>query len=113
LDRRFYFVDEGGKRAELALFRWQDFETEKEEWDKFGSAHFGELTKESVGAFWANGSETYGNSRNSIGYQITNYGYFDLPDKERWSSGRLFAESAGRLLENCREGKYLHSDSRE
>lgn len=102
LDRKFYLVDEAGKRTEIPLFARQNFETERVEWNDSPEAAYGELTEETVGAFWAYGSETYYHSRNSIAYRITDYRYFEIADKERWLAGKRFAAFVGELLEQCR-----------
>ena len=102
LDRKFYLVDENGNRIEIPQFHWQDFETEKRNQSYFPQTADGELTRETVGAFWAYGAETHLISKNSIAYIIENFQYYEKDSKERWIEGKKFTETADKLFQECR-----------
>ena len=102
LDRKFYLLDENGNRSEILEFHWQSFETEKENWKHFNSSPIEEFTKDSVGAAWAYGTETYFLSKNSISYMIINHHYYEKPEKERFLENRQFTKNAESLLKECR-----------
>jgi len=104
LDHKFYLVDEDGNRTEIPFFRRQNFDTEQREWESVHSSPVSEFTRESVGAFWGYGRETYSISRNSLGYRVTDYRYFERDENERWRESKQFAEVAGNLLKTCRQG---------
>lgn len=103
LDQEFFLVEDEQNRIEIPYFRRQNFETEKKEWTTFQKGPNEEFTRETVGAFFAYGRETYFLSGNSLGYIISNYHYFERDEKERWREGKHFAEVAGKLLKECRE----------
>ncbi len=105
LDLKFYLVDESGNRTEIPYFHRQKFETEQREWNISRSSPVSEFTRESVGVFLAYGTETYSLSRNSLGYIISDYHYFERDEKERWLEGKHFAKTAGKLLSDCRDGQ--------
>ena len=101
-NRRFYLVDDGF-REEIAQFGRQDFETEKKEWGKYTShASAGELTKDTVGVFWAYGRETYFASGNSTGYIVSDYQIWDRDAKSRLQEMKRSTERAVEQLERCR-----------
>lgn len=61
------------------------------------------FSKDTVGAFWAYGSETYFVSRNSIGYRIWSYNDLERDSKVTWNESKQFAENAKLELHSCLE----------
>jgi hypothetical protein len=106
-NRRFFLVDGDNIQREITHFGRQNFETEKEEWGKYTPrATDEELTKRTVGVFWAYGAETYNASRNSIAYIVSDYHSFDhTHDKERFLERKRFTAKALELLDRCRESR--------
>lgn len=102
LDQKFYLVDESKNKTEIPQFHWQDFETEQRNWKHFNSTPATELTKDSVGAFWAYGAETYGISKNSLSYIIATFGYYEKDSKIRWLERKNFTKKANALYQECR-----------
>lgn len=102
LDRKFFFVSSSGTLRELPEFRRQNYETERKEWNAYRRTPVEELTKETVGAFWSNGSTLVFESRNLFGYIIADYRYFELPEKERFHERDQFEQNAKRILRMCR-----------
>jgi hypothetical protein len=103
LDQKIYFVDDSGARIQIPFFQRQNFETEKEEWGRFRSSPVSGFTKETVGVFWAYGAETYGLSKNSNAFIVSNFQYLERDEKARWTDARQFTKNAGKLLNECRE----------
>jgi hypothetical protein len=103
-NRRFFSADGDIGLREIPQFGRQNFETEKEEWGKYTlRATKEELTKETVGVFWAYGSETYFASKNSITYIVSDYKTFEQNDQKSKRLERMrFTEKAVDLLRNCR-----------
>lgn len=102
LNRKFYLIGEDGHREAIPQFGRQNFETEKKERGMNTGVDRQELTKETVGVFWAYGRETYYTSRNSIGYIVSNYRWFDRDQKETSLESKRFSEKAAEMLEKCR-----------
>jgi hypothetical protein len=102
LNRRFYLVREDEHRDAIPQFGWQDFDTEKKEWGTYNRATAEELTKETVGVFRTYGRETYYTSRNSIGYIVSDYRWFDRDQKKTSLESKRFSEKAAEMLEKCR-----------
>lgn len=102
LNRKFYLLDQNGVRVGMPEFSRQDFETEKKEWGAYTHPARPELTKETVGAFWAYGRETYHASKNSIGYIIEDYRWWDRDQKQRTVENDAFTAKAKDLLQKCR-----------
>ena len=105
LSRKFYFVDESGNRTEILQLHWQDFDTEKQNWHSFYSNSADALTKDTVGAFWGYGSQTYGLSQNSFSYVISTYRDFEEDQKKQWLESKRFAATAKNLLNECRQSR--------
>lgn len=103
LDQKFYLADSDNSEIEIPYFQRQNFETEGKEWSLYHSTSVDGFTKESVGAFWAYGSETYFLSHNSFGFIISDYHYWELSENDRWLEGKKFAEIASNQLKNCRQ----------
>lgn len=101
-DRKFYLVDESENKIEIPQFHWQDFETEKRNQPYFPQTATAELTKETVGAFWGYGAETYRISKNSISYIIETFQYYEKDSEERWVESKKFIETADKLFQECR-----------
>lgn len=105
LDRKFYLVDGDGNKTEIPEFQRQNFETEKKEWRLFQRSQVEGFTKETVGAFWAYGADTYRLSRNSLGYIVSDYHYFERDEKERSFDRKEFTRKADQLLKECRRSE--------
>jgi energy-coupling factor transporter transmembrane protein EcfT len=102
LNRSFFLVDENGGTRSIPQFQNQNFNAESSE--RVGLEKYlpTVLTKETVGAFWAYGRETYHGSRNSIGYIVADYRYFDRDARVRSLEGKNFPDRAVKLLNDCR-----------
>lgn len=105
LNRRFFFVEEDGRRVEFPEFGRQKFETELEEWDWYGKRSSIEptLTRQTVGAFWAYGSDTAVISNRSAGYIIADYDTWEALPKNNTGMRRDLANRAKVLMNECRE----------
>ena len=104
LDRKFFYVNEYRERSQIPEFQKQNFETEKKEWSLYSHPIPVDLfTRDTLGAFWAYGTETYGISRNSIAYRVWSYNDLERDDKIRWSENKEFGKEADLILLFCRE----------
>ncbi len=103
LDRTFYFVDQEGTRSEFPAFDFQNFETELKEWSYTHKTPVEDFSRQTVGAFWAYGSDTSRISHNSTGYIVSSYQDFEATDKARWKKRKDFADMATKLLRECRQ----------
>ena len=102
-DREFFFVDEQGSRSKIPEFHWQNFETETKEWNLYRQTPVEEFTKETVGAFWAYGSETYVISQKSFAYLIWSYNDFEREQQVLRNERKASSERADLYLHACRE----------
>ncbi|HMT06900.1 MAG TPA: hypothetical protein PKA82_02770 [Pyrinomonadaceae bacterium] len=106
LNRRFYFVEENGRRVEFPEFGRQKFEIEMKEWDLYGNRSSIEptLTRQTVGAFWAYGSGTAAIPNRSTGYIIANYDDWEsMPNTATTEMRRDLVNRAKELMRTCQE----------
>jgi len=104
LNRKFFLVDQEGNIEEIPAFGRQDFETEKKEWRTRATRP--DLSKETVGMFWAYGTEMYVTSRNSISYIVASYNEFESGDAQsKFQERKRFTARAAEILDNCRKTK--------
>jgi len=103
LDQNFYLVDENENKNEIPRFHWQSFDSEQRNWYHFHSTPVTELTKDTVGAFWSYGSDTYGLSKNSFSYIISTFKYYEEDQKEQWLERKQFTKMTEKLLKECRQ----------
>ncbi len=104
LDQKFFLSDPERGETEIPYFHRQNYETERKEWSLSHSRLVEDFTKETVGVFW-NSSETYGISRNSFSFNISNFQYFERDEKDRWIESKRFAKLAEKQLAECRDFK--------
>ena len=102
LNHRFESIDSDGNRKILPEFRRQNFETEQKEWNMYGTNPAGELTRDTVGAFWSYGTETYHISKQSRSWLILSYRDFESDHKDLAINRKLIANEAERILSDCR-----------
>ncbi len=102
LDQKFYLVDQNASKTEIPRFNRRNFDAEQRDRSRFPSISVQNFTKDSVGAFWAYGSETYLLSKDSLSYEITSYDGFERPEKEQFLENKQFSVKAKTLLNQCR-----------
>lgn len=98
INRRFFLTGDSGSRIEIPAFKWQKFDTESKYWD---ASKFGELRRDTVGVFWPYGRRTYEVSRNSFGYIVADYGYYDRPPYEGEMDAIAMRDRAAKILSDC------------
>lgn len=94
IDRKFYLVDENGNRTNIPEFHWRSYEEEQKDWH-WSSSQI-ELSKYSVGVFWA-----YRNDRSFI---ISDYHSLERQDKEtKEETEKIFQNELESALKECRQ----------
>ncbi len=104
LNRNFFYVKENGERTAIPAFQRQNFETEKKEWNLYNQPISVEsFARDTVGAFWGYGTETYALSRNSFSYYIWSYNDLVRDPKVRGVEITEFSKKARQRLKSCRD----------
>ena len=92
LDRKFVLVDGDRENRVIPEFHWDTFEEERRDWHWYFSQT--ELTRETVGSFWA--------YQNRFSFIISNYTDFQIYKNRKELDYKDLDNRRNEVLERCR-----------